>query len=83
MQRMRILLQQKETGFYFKDVGSWVRSTSEAMDFVSSTSAIEFCLTNKLPDMQMVLKFEDQNYDIVLPVQPMPGFRQKHAGESA
>jgi len=73
MQRMRILLQQKETGCYFKDIGSWVRDTAEAMDFVSSTAAIEFCVNNKLPDVQMVLKFQDQKFDIVLPVQPVPG----------
>ena len=65
---MRILLQQKETGLYFKDVGIWVRVGSEAMDFVSSTMAIDFCVTNKLTDVQLVLKFEEQQYDIVLPV---------------
>src|SRR5437762_13656800 len=48
MNRMRILLQQKETGLYFKDIESWVRTSAEAMDFVSSTSAIEFCVVNKL-----------------------------------
>ena len=28
---MRILIQQKETGFYFKDVGAWTRNPTEAM----------------------------------------------------
>lgn len=83
MQHMRILLQQKETGFYFKDIDSWVRNTSEAMDFVSSTAAIDFCVTNKLPGMQLVLKFADQNYDIVLPVQPVAEPREQRTGESA
>jgi hypothetical protein len=70
MQRMRIVLQQKETGLYFKDVGSWVRNSVEAMDFVSSSAAIDFCVLNKLNDVQLVFKFEEQQYDIVLPVQP-------------
>ena len=83
MQRMRILLQQKATGFYFRDIDSWVRNTSEAMDFVSSSAAIDFCVNNKLPDMQLVLKFEDQNYDIVLPVQPLSESREQRTGESA
>jgi hypothetical protein len=65
---MRILLQQKETGLYFKEIGSWTRESSEAMDFLSSTSAIDYCFTNKLGGMQLVLKFEEQKYDIVLPV---------------
>ena len=67
---MQILLQQKETGLYFKGIGAWVRNSSEAMDFVSSSAAIDFCVTNKLSGLQMVLKFQEQKYDIVLPVQP-------------
>jgi hypothetical protein len=65
---MRILLQQKETGLYFKDIDAWSREPAEAMDFLSSTSAIDFCVLNKISDVQLVLKFEEQQYDIVLPV---------------
>ena len=68
MTRMRIFLQQKETGLYFRDIDSWVPNSSEAMDFVSSTAASEFCFSNKLSAVQVVLKFEEQQYDIVLPV---------------
>jgi hypothetical protein len=67
---MRILLQQKETGLYFKDIGAWTREAAEAMDFLSSTSAIDFCVLNKISDVHLVLKFEEQRYDIVLPVSP-------------
>jgi hypothetical protein len=67
MQSMRILLQQKESGLYFKDVDSWIADTSEAMDFVSSTTAIEFCAMNKLDAVQVVLKFEEERCEIVLP----------------
>ena len=83
IQRMRILVQQKETGLYFKDVGSWVRETAEAMDFVSSTAAIDFCVTNKLPGVQLVLKFEDQKFDIVLPVQPLAEPLPRSASKTA
>lgn len=76
---MRILLQQKETGLYFKDIGAWVRDTAEAMDFVSSTTAIDFCVTNKLPGVQLVLKFQDQKFDIVLPMQAAVETQPKRA----
>ena len=70
---MRILLQHKQTGLYFKDIQAWVRSASEAMDFISSTAAIDFCVINNLNDVQLVLKFEEQKYDIVMPMeQPSP-----------
>jgi hypothetical protein len=69
MQRMRILLQQKDSGLYFKGLDAWVRNSLEAADFVSSTAAIDFCVTKKLAGVQLVLKFEKEKYDIVLPVQ--------------
>ena len=67
MQRMRILLQQRDTGLYFGDINSWCADASEAMDFVSSTKALEFCSVNKLEAVHVVLKFEDEKYEIVLP----------------
>ena len=66
---MRILLQQKETGLYFRDIDSWDPDPFEAMDFLSSTVAIDFCVANKISNVQLVLKFDEQRYDIVLPVQ--------------
>ena len=65
---MRILLQQKETGLYVKDVGAWAREPGEALDFVSSTKAIDFCVTHKIAGVQLVLKFEEHLHDIVLPM---------------
>lgn len=65
---MRILLQNKESGEYFKDVGDWTLNPSEAMDFLSSMKAIDFCVTNKMSRVQIVLKFDEQHYDIVLPM---------------
>jgi hypothetical protein len=79
---MRICLQQKETGLYFKDIAAWVRESSEAMDFVSSTAAIDFCVANKLNGVQLVLKFEEEKYDIVLPVLPAAGYQGTQPGES-
>ncbi|HET7624739.1 MAG TPA: hypothetical protein VFM25_05690 [Verrucomicrobiae bacterium] len=75
---MRILIQQKQTGLYFQDIGAWTPHSADAMDFLSSTSAIEFCVLNKLSDVQLVLKFEEQRYDIVLPIS---GGKPDHAAE--
>ena len=65
---MRILLQKKDSGEYFRDVGVWTREPAEAMDFLSSMKAIDFCITNKVSRVQIVLKFDEQHYDIVLPM---------------
>jgi hypothetical protein len=79
-QRMRILLQQKDTGLYFRDMDSWTSDSAEAMDFVSSTSALEFCARNRLAGVQLVLKFDGEKFDIVLPpLPPQPGQEQRPA----
>ena len=65
---MRILLQQISTGLYLKEIGDWTPEHGEAMDFLSSTKAIDFCASNRIGDVQLVLKFDQQHYDIVLPM---------------
>jgi hypothetical protein len=74
---MKILLQQKENGLYFRDIGAWDPDPAQAMDFLSSTSAIDFCVANKINNVQIVLKFEEQRYDIVLPVLIQPNDPRK------
>ena len=71
---MRILLQQKDSGLYLSDVDSWTRDSAEAMHFLSSSEAIEFCLLNELKGLHLVLKFDEEKYDIVMPVQPIDYF---------
>lgn len=65
---MKVLLQHKESGLYLKAVGVTTPSTPDALDFLSSTQAIEFCAAHKINDMQIVLRFDEQHYDIVLPM---------------
>jgi hypothetical protein len=74
---MRILLQQKESGHYLQNDGSWAREIASAQDFLSSTRAIEYCADHHIAGVQLVLKFEEHRYDIVLPMLmesvPTPG----------
>jgi hypothetical protein len=78
---MRIVLQQKDTGLYVKDIGSWTEDSLAAMDFVSSTAAIDFCALNNLAGVQLVLKFEVEKCDIVLPMQaPQPPHGHRLSG---
>lgn len=65
---MKVLLQRKETSEYLKEDGVWTRDPAEATDFLSSTKAIEYCVAKKVSGVHLVLKFEEQHYDIVLPV---------------
>ena len=65
---MKILLQQKNDGLYFKESGVWTRDAAEGMEFLSSTQATDYCIANHISDVQIVLRFEEQHHDIVLPV---------------
>ena len=64
---MRILIQKKDSGLYFQDIENWTASSVHAMDFLSSTRAIEFCVLNKIKGVHLVLKFEEEHHEIVLP----------------
>ena len=67
---MRILLQQKTTGLYCQDKDTWTAQPLQALEFPSSSKAVEFCVAQHLDGVQIVLKFEEECYDIVLPVLP-------------
>jgi hypothetical protein len=64
---MKALLQQLGTGLYFLKQGEWTANYQEAYDFKSSVNARGFCLKQGLMSVQIVLKFDNEKYDIVLP----------------
>jgi len=65
---MKVLLQHRESGRYLQEVGMTTPDSADAMDFLSSTQAIEFCARHKITGMQIVLRFHEQHFDIVLPM---------------
>jgi hypothetical protein len=67
--RMKALLQQIETGLYFKSPGQWTSNPGEAYDFESSLNARSYCVRCKMPGLQIRLKFEQDKYDIILPTE--------------
>lgn len=65
---MKVLLQHIESGDYLKEIGVMTHDAEDAMEFLSSTQAIEFCSSKKIVGMQIVLRFDEHHYDIVLPM---------------
>lgn len=65
---MRILLQQKDSGLYFKEAGVWTADAGEATDFLCSTKAIDYCTDHRISGVQLVLKFDEEHAQIVMPV---------------
>jgi hypothetical protein len=65
---MKVLLQNVTTHLYFRQLGSWTDDVEKARDFPNSLNAINFCNSNGLKEVRVLLKFKQSRYDVVLPV---------------
>lgn len=64
---MRVLIQQAETGLYYKDPQTWVPSEREARQFNSSIEAIDFCHRQHIGGgVVILLRFNGAQHDIRL-----------------
>jgi hypothetical protein len=64
---MKVFVQHALSFQYLKRDFGWTTNCSDAMEFGTSLQAMEFCWRYNLSEIQVVLKFEDARYDIVLP----------------
>lgn len=65
---MRILIQNCDTGSYFKEPNAWTVEPGEASDFPSTVRAAEAHRKQHLKHVRIVLKFSDSTMDISLPL---------------
>ena len=56
-----------DNGFYYRNGGTWTKDQKAAANFNDSFDAIHLCLSEHLPPLYYVLKFEDPKYDVRLP----------------
>ena len=66
---MKALLKQPDTGLYFKSRKHWTPDPKAAHDFKSSITAQNYCQSKGILNVQIVLKFNVDKYDIVLSTQ--------------
>lgn len=64
---MKRLLQRIQDGLYYQGLGTWTNNPDLAFVFHKTSGALECCLRENLPPVQLVLKFEDSAFDIRLP----------------
>jgi hypothetical protein len=69
---MKVLIQNPLTLSYLQNLGTWTSDPEKAYSFRDSRSAIQFCLHNDMEDMQVVLKGEDDRFDVQVPVGLQP-----------
>jgi hypothetical protein len=69
---MKVLIQNPLTLSYLENIGTWTSDPEKAYSFHDSRSAIQFCLHNDLDDMQVLLKSDDDRFDVQVPVGLQP-----------
>jgi hypothetical protein len=65
---MRVLLRSKVSRHYFQDRGQWTSDRGAARDFGTSGRAILFAMENQLSGLEVVLTFDNPQYDVAIPL---------------
>jgi len=69
---MRILLQHRKTGLYYRAPGLWTKTPEEAYEFPSSGHLIHFQQSHNLEDVRMIFRFPSEGYSIQIPLEDAP-----------
>jgi hypothetical protein len=64
---MKVLIQNPLTLSYFENEQRWTHDPESALDFKDSRSAVRFCSEHDLLDMEIVLKFPQERFDVHMP----------------
>jgi len=64
---MKVLIQNPLTLSYFESERTWTHDADSALDFKDSRAAVRYCSEHDLLDMEIVLKFPQDRYDVHMP----------------
>jgi hypothetical protein len=64
---MKVLIQNPLTLSYLESEQAWTHDADSARDFKDSRSAVRYCSEHDLLDMEIVLKFLQDRYDVHMP----------------
>jgi hypothetical protein len=65
-ENVRRIIRHKRTGLYLMDSGEWTSDLEKAHNWPSVLSAVRLARSRNLEDAELILKFEDENYDLRL-----------------
>ena len=65
---MKILVQNCLNHMYLRSLSEWTPEVSEAKEFSTSEKALAYCNEHQIPAVQVVLKFDYEQYDIRVPI---------------
>ena len=64
---MKVLIQNPLTLSYYENDHKWTANPEGAMDFKNTRNAASYCSEHDLLDMEIVLKFPQDRYDVHVP----------------
>ena len=64
---MRVLVQDCATGLYRAENSNWMSSCRDALNFMGTVQALDYCMDKKMENVRIVLKFSDNVGEILLP----------------
>jgi len=67
---MKVIIRDMETGLYLDGPASWGPSQSQALEFENSIGALEFCVTQKVHNVEILLVLGDARTDVPLRLFP-------------
>ena len=67
---MKVIIRDMETGLYLKGQARWGDTQSEAMEFDNSIAALEFCVAQKIHNVEILLLLGDPRSDVPLRLFP-------------
>ena len=65
---MRVFLRNKKTRLYRADSNRWLAAVGQAFDFTSVPRAARFARDEKLPGLEIVVKYDTLQDEVVVPV---------------
>ena len=83
--RVKTLLRNTKTGFYFQGAENWTKNADDAFDFKLTERAIRLVRDTRLnmADLELILAFDDPNFNITLPVAERFGIYASAPGNEA
>ncbi len=70
---LRVLLRDLQTGLLYAGPDQWTESYAEAREFESMNSAMDYVAQAKLRGMQVLMRFENPEYEIPLTIAGLGG----------
>ena len=65
---MRVLLRNTQTNQFYQGPNLWTADEQQALDVKKTSRAVEIIFDAGLENVEVLLCYEDPNYNIVLPV---------------